>query len=106
MLALGVLPTTALDFIKANHLPGQTIMTAMPTPTESLLPGASMLPTAIGSKLTVKNALLGAVVAITGYLAYAMLIAPPKKKAPAASATAAVAGLFGVRYRRRTRRRR
>lgn len=71
----------------------------------ALLPGAAALPPAIGSKLTVKNALIGGGLAVAAYLVYAFVMTPPKKKTTApASTAAAVAGLFGVRYRRRSRR--
>jgi hypothetical protein len=80
----------------------------------ALVPGASALPTAVGSKLTWKNVGIAGAIAVLGYMAYEYLLLPPPKKpstatrstVPAASGpspVAAVAGLFGVRYRKRRR---
>ncbi len=67
-----------------------------------LLPGASALPPAIGSKFTVRNALIGgAVVAAIGAIYFWLL--PPKKKPTATTPPGPVAGLFGLGRRRRRR---
>lgn len=75
------------------------------SPGDKLLPGASALPASIGSKMTIKNALLGALVVATGYLGYVVFFAKPTKK-PAATSSGTVSGLFFGRRRRRRRRRR
>lgn len=98
-----MLAMTPFELIKSAN-PLKTIRTTMvlePTsPGDKLLPGASALPASIGSKMTIKNALLGALVVATGYLGYVVFFAKPTKK----SAAGTVSGLFGARRRRRRRR--
>lgn len=89
-----------------------TQMQPAATGINTLVPGASALPASVGSKLTWKNVGIAGIVATLGYFAYEFLLLPPPKKpvprastvpAPAPSPVAAMAGLFGVKYRRRRR---
>lgn len=79
MLALGttaVLPANVRDLINRTDI--QTLA-VKDMDGDTLLPGAGLLPAAVGSKLTIRNALIGAG-AVTGiYIVYALLTAPPKK---------------------------
>jgi len=99
---------TALPFNKTNLVQSTKLLTkdlpavqADPSTGDKLLP--VKLPAAIGEKLTIRNALIGAAIAVAGYAAYAFLFAPPKKKAPSAP-TAPVSGFFSFGNRRRRRR--
>ena len=68
----------------------------------TLLPGATMLPVAVGSKLTVKNSLIGLAVVVGAFGAYKFL-SPPKRKT-SAPAISGLGWLFGKKRRRRSRR--
>lgn len=95
--------TSKADLIQKIAAGG--LITTDLSPSATLVPGAGALPSSIGSKLTIRNVVIGAAVAAAGYLAYAMLV-PPKKggsKPATASPVTAVAGLFGYRPRRRRR---
>ncbi len=86
-----------------NLIPSMMTVAVNAEPTSPMLPGASLLPPSVGSKFTVRNALIGGGIALAGYLAWTFL--GPKKKSSSASSPAAkaVAGLFGARRRRRRR---
>lgn len=96
MLALGtVLPQQVKDLI--TKIGTNNVMLVEEKPGDKLLPGAGLLPPAVGSKLTIRNALIGAGAATGIYIVYALLTAPPKKTSMFPSSKP----ISGARRRRR-----
>ena len=105
------IPSTLLSRLQqGNLLTSLTTLQPAATGINTLVPGASALPASVGQKLTWKNVGIAGIVAALGYFAYEYLLLPPPKRTstaprtvPAPSPVAAVAGLFGAKYRRHRR---
>lgn len=89
--------------LRTTQAPIRVQATLDPSGGDTLLPGAAVLPPAIGSKLTVRNALIGAGLAVGGYVVYALLTTP-KRTSLMPKSSSPVAGLFSFGKRRRRRR--
>lgn len=83
------------DVVATNVQQSMTTTPPAPSVDNTLLPGAGLLPSGIGSKLTLKNAFIAGGLAAGGYLLYVLLFKSRKKSAPPP-----VAGLFRRKRRR------